>query len=175
MTLSKLPIRILLGAVAIMAVSTLIGIIHNAVRSRPMPLVPDSRTASPLNESNTGELKPESTDAESSHPAIVTVEQVKSMLDDPYAFIIDARSEEEFGEGHIPGALNIPYDRFVEFYNYVTETIPMDARVVCYCRSVTCDFSDHLSEELKIAGYENVSIFRDGWDAWIEAENEVER
>jgi rhodanese-related sulfurtransferase len=179
----KSLIRILFGAVAIMAFSTLIGIIHNAARSRPIPLMPQLKSSSPINAQDSGEElsqtqgNDQTLDAsgEILNQTIVSVDEVKSMLDDPYVFIIDARDEEEYGEGHIPGAVNVPYDRFVDFYNYVMETIPTEAKVVCYCRSETCDFSDHLAEELRIAGYENVFIFRDGWDAWVEAGNEVER
>ena len=165
-----------------MAFATLIGIFHNSVRSRPIPLVTQSKTSSPINTHGSGEEISQKQDNEQTldgsdevlNSTIVSVKEVKSMLDDPYAFIIDARSEAEYGEGHIPGAVNIPYDRFAELYSYVTETIPTEAKVVCYCRSETCDFSDHLAEELRIAGYENVFIFRDGWDAWVEAGNEAE-
>ncbi len=164
----KSLIRIILGAVGIMALATLIGIVHNAARSRPMPLVPQSADGP-------GEITDPSLGAQDTNPALVSIERVKEMLDDPYAFIIDARGEDEYGKGHIRGALNVPYDRFVEFYSYVTEMIPLDAPIVCYCRSVTCDFSDHLAEELRIAGYKNVYIFREGWDAWVAEGNEVER
>jgi rhodanese-related sulfurtransferase len=161
-------IRIFFGAIAIMAFSLVVGIAHNAVRSQSIPLLPQSTggvtdPADPVNAAAEGD------------PALVSMDKVKSMLDDPYAFILDARSEEDYDKGHIRGALNVPYDRFVDFYKYVTETIPQDATIVCYCMSVTCDFSDHLAEELRIAGYTNVLIYREGWDAWVEAGYETER
>jgi rhodanese-related sulfurtransferase len=161
-------IRIIFGAIGIMAFSTLIGLTHNAVRSRPIPLL--SQSVNGL-----AGLPNPAPDSEGGNPSLVSMEKVKAMLDDPLAFIIDARAEEVYAKGHIRGALNVPYDRFVDFYDYVTETIPKDAPIVCYCWSETCDFSDHLAEELRIAGYQEVYIFREGWDAWMAAGHETER
>jgi 3-mercaptopyruvate sulfurtransferase SseA len=47
--------------------------------------------------------------------------------------------------------------------------VPTDAQVVCYCRSVTCDFSDLLATEMKVIGYQSVSVFSGGWDEWTKA------
>ncbi|MFH1756267.1 MAG: rhodanese-like domain-containing protein [Candidatus Latescibacterota bacterium] len=159
------PLRIFLGAIVLMAAATIIGIVHNAVRDNPMPLIPKPKA----------EGQPSAHISDSSGTALMSLAKVKALANSPDAFIIDARSEEEYNEGHIPGALNVPHDRFVEFYDYVSETIPMDATVVCYCRSVTCDFSDHLAKELRILGYERVFIFREGWEAWVEAKHAIER
>ena len=79
----------------------------------------------------------------------------------------DARAEGEFAEGHLPGALNIPTDNF---YDYdVDGLVPIDAAVIVYCRSVTCDLSDRLAQELRLMGYQNVVVYRGGWDEWSEA------
>lgn len=47
--------------------------------------------------------------------------------------LVDVRSEEEFGAGHIPGAVNIPYaqmnQRYAELLSYKEKTI------VLYCHS----------------------------------------
>ena len=85
------------------------------------------------------------------------------------AFIIDARTAHEYAEGHIPGALNVPYDEFVDYYADLIDRVPMDATVIAYCKSVTCDLSDLLAQELKLAGYERVLLYRGGWDEWTEA------
>lgn len=47
--------------------------------------------------------------------------------------IIDVRSEDEFAEGHVPGALNIPHN---EINAHLAELSPFkDKPVVVYCRS----------------------------------------
>ncbi len=48
--------------------------------------------------------------------------------------IIDVRSEEEFREGHIPGAVNIPYTRDFSRIGLIASP-PADRTVVIYCRS----------------------------------------
>ena len=52
---------------------------------------------------------------------------------DKNAILIDVRSEEEFIEGHIDGAINIPYDVIAEKIVEVTsdKTMPL----YLYCRS----------------------------------------
>jgi 3-mercaptopyruvate sulfurtransferase SseA len=52
--------------------------------------------------------------------------------------------------------------------------IPTDAQVVLYCRSVTCYFSDLLATEMKVIGYQNVSVFSGGWDHWTKAGHPTE-
>jgi thiosulfate/3-mercaptopyruvate sulfurtransferase len=39
---------------------------------------------------------------------IITVDQLKARVNDPNLLIIDARRGDEYAEGHIPGAINIP-------------------------------------------------------------------
>lgn len=52
---------------------------------------------------------------------------------DPQLLVLDVRSAAEFDEGHIPGAINIPFDAIGE---RIAELGPVDERdVVVYCRS----------------------------------------
>ncbi len=52
---------------------------------------------------------------------------------DPPLLVLDVRSVAEFDEGHIPGAVNIPYDALGE---RIAELGPANERdVVVYCRS----------------------------------------
>lgn len=52
---------------------------------------------------------------------------------DPELLVLDVRTAAEFDEGHIPGAINIPYDAIGE---RIVELGPADERdVVVYCRS----------------------------------------
>ncbi len=174
-----------------MVVASLIGLLHNSVRNRPMPLFPhthsgassyeaaseDPRSGQDLSKHDPGTESEQipSSPTEGSSADLVTIEQVKAYTEDPDVFILDARSEAVFNKGHIPGSFNVPYDKFVEFYDFIQGTIPIKATVICYCWGPTCDFSDHLAEELRIIGYENVKIFREGWEAWEEAGYSVEK
>jgi rhodanese-related sulfurtransferase len=70
-----------------------------------------------------------------SAPAMVPIgaDQLAERLgkQDGTLFLLDVRSVEEFAEGHIAGAVNIPYDQ-VEAR---LAEVPKDKDVVLYCRS----------------------------------------
>jgi rhodanese-related sulfurtransferase len=68
------------------------------------------------------------------HP-IVTAEQVKSRVEGKKkVVVIDSRTPEEYQEGHIPGAVNIPPDQM----KTETARLPKDRKtpMIFYCRGV---------------------------------------
>jgi rhodanese-related sulfurtransferase len=50
---------------------------------------------------------------------------------DAAPFVLDVRTPEEFVAGHVPGAVNIPYDQIAARL----AEVPKDKDVVLYCRS----------------------------------------
>lgn len=46
-------------------------------------------------------------------------------------FILDVRKPKEFAEGHVPGAVNIPYDQVASRLG----EIPKDDEIILYCHS----------------------------------------
>lgn len=172
-----------------MVAATIVGLAQNAVRSNPMDLFPKvqkpSLATSPTTDPATD--APSAMDSLSAAGAVagevsgeeiargeLSKDRLKAIMDTGTAIIIDARSENEYAEGHVRGALNIPYESFVDHYRDLEAYVPMDATVICYCRSVTCDLSDHLAQELRLMGYEKVLLYRGGWDEWIETGYPVE-
>lgn len=156
----------LAGGVIVMIVATLTGVAVNAVRpSGGVALIQKGQAVSTARHGDVDSTAAGVVPAE----GVVTLEQMKQMFDSGDAVIIDARSTTEYEEGHIPGSINIPHDRIPEFMAVLNTEVSTDAHVVCYCRSVTCDFSDLLATEMKVIGYQNVSVFSGGWDAWTKA------
>jgi rhodanese-related sulfurtransferase len=158
----------------IVATAAVIGVLHNAVRGGSVPLIQDVERVSTVQHGNGGDGPEQTGEINIGQPlelpeGAVTVEQVKAMIDNGSAYIIDARAPGPFAEGHIAGAINIPYDRLPEYYDRLTAEVPTDATVVCYCWSPTCDFSDQLATELKIMGYTEVVVFLGGWEHWQQA------
>lgn len=161
----------LAGGVLVAVVASLLGVAHNAVRSNPIKLIQSVEVVSTANHGGAKAATPDSAGgSEIPLPeGAISLEQMKALYDEGMAIVIDARSPGEFEKGHIPGALNIPYDRLPEYLETL-EFVPKSETVVCYCRSVTCDFSDHLATELKLMGYEKVLVYTGGWDEWTEAD-----
>ena len=86
----------------------------------------------------------------------ITPEEAKKVMDSGEEHIIlDTREQDEFDEGHIPGAILIPY---TEIENKAIELIPdKDKLILVYCRSGRR--SKIAAESLAKLGYTNVKEF----------------
>ena len=86
----------------------------------------------------------------------ITAEQAKTIMGTERDYvIIDARTEEEFAEGHIAGAILIPeYEILAKAEAYIPDK---DTLVLVYCRSGRR--SKIASENLIKLGYTNVYEF----------------
>lgn len=99
---------------------------------------------------------------------MVTTAQVKRLIDEKKATIIDARRSDQFEKGHIAGALNI---YAYEFADNVPKVIGLDRNrlIVVYCDGGTCDLSHELADELiNGLGFRKVVIYQGGWNEWSE-------
>ena len=86
----------------------------------------------------------------------ITAQEAKEIMDTEQDYIIiDARTEEEFAEGHIANAILIPE---YEIKDRAEKELPdKDALILVYCRSGRR--SKIASEELVNLGYTNVKEF----------------
>ncbi len=86
----------------------------------------------------------------------ITAQQAKQIMDTQEGYIIlDTRTQEEYDEGHIPGAILIPYDEVTE----KAESILTDKNqvILVYCRSGRR--SKLAAEDLVKLGYTNIKEF----------------
>ena len=86
----------------------------------------------------------------------ITAEEAKKIMDSGEEHIIlDTREQDEFDEGHIPGAILIPY---TQIENKAEEMLPdKNAQILVYCRSGRR--SKIASESLAKLGYTNIKEF----------------
>ena len=86
----------------------------------------------------------------------ITAEEAKKIMDSGEEHIIlDTREQDEFDEGHIPGAILIPY---TEIENRAEDELPdKDKLILVYCRSGRR--SKIAAESLAKLGYTNVKEF----------------
>lgn len=80
---------------------------------------------------------------------------------DPDLFVLDARTPEEFAQGHVPGAINIPHDQVAM---HLAE-IPKDKDVVLYCR--TGHRAGLAADVLKANGYTRLLHLDGDMSAWM--------
>jgi len=94
----------------------------------------------------------------------VTVIELKEILDHKRDYkIIDCREKEEYIEGHIPGAINIPRG-ILEFSNKISSR-----RETIYIYSQTVDRASLACPTLKLLKYKNVYLIDGGWMEWNKA------
>lgn len=86
-----------------------------------------------------------------------------------YAVVVDVRTPEEFADGHVPGAVNVPLDQLGAKLDTLA---PRDAEVAVICRSGSR--SAAASRKLASAGYTKVTDVDGGTLAWISAGKPVE-
>lgn len=98
---------------------------------------------------------------------VMTPAELMERQDGPDApVILDVRSPEEYAEGHIPGAINVPYDQigaqigFLEHYR--------ERGLVVYCR--TGRRAGVAEDLLSQAGFERIWDLEGHMVAWQEAE-----
>ncbi len=85
----------------------------------------------------------------------LTAEEAKARLDeDDSIILLDVRTQEEFDEGHIPGAVCLPSED-------ISADLPLpfdkDAEILVYCRSGRR--SAEAAEKLSEMGFSNVADF----------------
>ena len=95
--------------------------------------------------------------------------ELKAKLDrEEDVVLVDALGEGRFEEAHLPGAINIPYDRVDEL---APRLLPGKGAqiVVVYCSNSPCRSSAIASSRLSLLGYEDVRDYHEGTQDWIEA------
>ncbi len=98
----------------------------------------------------------------------ISREELKGKLDrGEEVVLVEALGEAHFEEAHLPGAINIPYDRVDE----LAPTMLPDkgAQIVVYCSNGPCRNSDIASNRLSQLGYTDVRDYHEGKQDWMEA------
>lgn len=84
----------------------------------------------------------------------ITQEEAKKMMDEQEVIIVDVRTEAEYAQGHIEGAVLVPNESIADT---PPAELPMDATLLVYCRSG--NRSKQASKKLAAMGYTQVYEF----------------
>ncbi len=106
---------------------------------------------------------------------INNLSDMKIIVEDNSALIIDARLEEIFIKGHIPGAKSIPLFRFDELVGQFYQAVSMEQKIVVYCSSRECTDSHTLAQKLSEAGYKDVKVYAGGFIEWEQEGYQIEK
>ena len=105
-------------------------------------------------------------DAAGQKKEIDSVARAKTLFDKGDVLFVDARSQNQYGNGHIPGAVSLPVGQFEERIESFVNRYPPEQPIVTYCSGRTCEDSHDLAQLLSDLGFTNVRIFIDGFPGW---------
>jgi 3-mercaptopyruvate sulfurtransferase SseA len=162
----------LAGGIVLMIVAAVIGIGVNAARPQGLPLIQKGEAVATAQQ---GSPVDTTKAVEPTAKGAIDIAEMKRQFDGKTAVILDARAPDEYEAGHIPGSINIPHDEIPKYQDVLTKEVSNDAHVICYCRGPDCDFADLLATELKIIGWQDVSVFSGGWEEWTKANYPTEK
>jgi rhodanese-related sulfurtransferase len=97
---------------------------------------------------------------------IDSVALAKAIFDKGDVLFVDARSQNDYENGHIPGAISLPLSHFEKRIGSFLNRYPLDQPFVTYCSGRTCEDSHDLARFLLDMGFTNVRIFIDGFPGW---------
>lgn len=106
--------------------------------------------------------------------AELSTNELRRILAERGATLLDARPFLEYAISHIPGALNVAPKPGVPISLYVSDVAEIgrllgenrQAPIVLYCNGPHCGKSKRLAEELLAAGYVNVRRYQLGMPVW---------
>jgi len=156
----------LIRAVLIIIACGIIGLLVNAFHPQKVRLGfhrPDSSATGAQEDDSTGEQL---------QVTRIDRSQLKSLLAGPDIVLLDARIPEAYIAGHIPDAINIPWDMLGEYYSALN-SIPREIGIITYCDGPPCETAEQLAMELKKLNFQKVLLYYDGLDDWKAAREEI--
>jgi rhodanese-related sulfurtransferase len=155
---------IITQALVIIALAAVIGVLSNALRADHVPWIAQKRdiTTVQVPPPDSAKVVPGSP-----YPILIKTEQVE-MHRGKDAVVIDARLPELYAQGHIPGAVNIPFEN-LDSYQRALDAVSKDTTVIIYCDGGDCELSYDLAEYMIQHGYQKVFEYEGGWADWTSA------
>lgn len=102
-------------------------------------------------------------------PLEVGLDFAKRFYEARAAVFVDARSAEEFAEGHIAGASSLPFDDVYKKPDLAKAFDEHGVPIVVYCGGGDCDLAKSLAYAFVEAGHKRVLVLKDGFPGWAAA------
>lgn len=107
--------------------------------------------------------------------SLVSLEQAYGLYLNGNAIFLDAREPEEYNEGHIRGAINMPFEQWDSYWESVRPQLDPQKEIVAYCGGLDCELSLFLARELTLSGFNKSYTFFGGWQKWNDADLPTEK
>jgi rhodanese-related sulfurtransferase len=146
---------------ALLILSAVAALGFNALRTDRLPLIGDFSVAARMTTA-TGERMD------------ISLEEAEKLFFTHAAVFIDARSDEDYAQGHIQDARNLPWQDVDLSFMTVTADLEQTTPIITYCDGETCELSHDLALFLRDAGFTNTRVLVNGWTVWQQAGLPVE-
>jgi len=95
----------------------------------------------------------------------ITVREVAAYVEEE-SVLVDARYPEDYRQGHIANAINIPITATDAELAATVAAIPAHTPLVVYCQSAQCPFAGTIAQRLSRIGYAKIALYKGGWNDW---------
>ena len=100
---------------------------------------------------------------------VIAIEQARQLFAQDEALFVDSRPENQYAQGHIRGALNLPWQDVDRYFVEIAVQLEEQKRIIAYCDGEACDLSHEVALFLKEMGFKNVWVLVNGWTVWQQA------
>jgi rhodanese-related sulfurtransferase len=102
----------------------------------------------------------------------ISVDDVKTLMAKKQVLLIDVRDPMSFSQGHMPGAINVPFD----FLPDHAEAWKKEKRLlVTYCACVNEGTAARAALDMNAFGITNVKALLGGWNEWVKRGERIDR
>lgn len=112
----------------------------------------------------------------------ISYDEVVDIFNDPAtavgaAVFVDARNEQAFAIGHIPGAIQADHYRIEDFIDAVLEAAQTADKVIVYCNGGKCEDSVYMCKDLVDfdVPFDIIYLYEGGWNEWESKGQPVEK
>ena len=96
----------------------------------------------------------------------VGFERACQFIENQEGMILDARTPEDYADGHIPGAHLLFFYNMNEYYPKLEELLKESPSILAYCGDFNCDDSEYLANELFNLGHLPILVYKGGLHDW---------
>src|SRR5438552_17714246 len=116
-------------ALLILLLGAALGLLSNAISPKGIPLITPPKKAAKAEE-------------------FIPLEKAHELWAGGGIFV-DARKPEDYEQGHIANALNLPVEESEQYYTKVAPMLASDSRIVVCCYGRECELSHRLANQLR--------------------------
>lgn len=140
----------------LMIMAGLLALAVNHWRVTPLPLAGDWSVATRLSDQEGNSLE-------------IPFNEARQLFEKQAAIFLDARSLSQYKDGHISGALSLPWQDVENAFMNIVALLEDGSNIITYCDGESCELSHDLAIFLKDMGFADVRVLINGWTVWRNA------